>query len=228
MRVRLWVPCCHRLVARNWKLASSGWPFTAPMVANSVSVDAVHRLGRAGLLARRRGALRRRAGLHRRSPSPRGPVIGLVPWASDGIAGGVPGRSRRRIAEALRGADSLAGSGESSTRARSRRAARRRFVGSGPARSLCCRSRLRRDHDAVSGGQRRQWSSRTSSPSVGSTRSSPSAPSSRAPPQTVRVHRALVRNLAQALDTYGAAHRVRRAAGSAPRARVLVRRRVDR
>ncbi|MER8504880.1 hypothetical protein [Mesorhizobium sp. M1142] len=35
----LWVPAIHRLLARNWNLASSGWPATALMVARRVGVS---------------------------------------------------------------------------------------------------------------------------------------------------------------------------------------------
>ena len=71
------------------------------------------------------------------------------------------------------------------------------------------------------------WSSRTSSRSVGSTRRSPSAPSSRAPPprRGSEFYRALVRNLARALDTHGAwLTEYDEPTGTAARARVLVRR----
>src|SRR5262245_3838730 len=39
MVLRLWVPLIQRLVARNWKFASSGLPLTASRVANRVGVS---------------------------------------------------------------------------------------------------------------------------------------------------------------------------------------------
>jgi hypothetical protein len=39
MVLRLWVPDCHWLCARNWNLAAAGACFTASSVANRVAVS---------------------------------------------------------------------------------------------------------------------------------------------------------------------------------------------
>src|SRR6476661_4068501 len=50
MALRLWVPSIHRLAARNWNLARSGWPATKLMVLSSVWVSTPLRGGRGGLV----------------------------------------------------------------------------------------------------------------------------------------------------------------------------------
>ena len=221
-------PACQRLVARNWNSASSGCAFTAPMVAKSVGVSTPFiGLGvRVGLLASWSWS-----SSSRWSPSSfsvaRGPVIGLVRWASDGIAGDVPGRPgprsrcdggrfprRRGPRGSRRELDRDEISSRRSTAFRRKRAARLAMF---EAREASRPGRRGAGHGALA-----------PSPSGGSTRSAALrvVVEGTASETGQRFFRALVRNLAA-----GARHprrlgdRVRRAAGPAARARVLVRRR---